>query len=141
MITRSETSTNQSGSAMNRPGSAAQSGSEMNRSGSLRTHLLSVAMPSHLGQVVYIDFELALVLNLFSKVLQLPDIEGNFQSQQDHTRSAAPLPTSREESSCHSAGLKLMIMHLWRARTHRRSIMLQGWEPDWATVQTRAGQL
>ena len=37
MITRSETSTNQSGSAMNRPGSAAQSGSEMNRSGSLRT--------------------------------------------------------------------------------------------------------
>ena len=38
MITRSETSTNQSGSAMNRPGSAAQSGSEMNRSGSLRTY-------------------------------------------------------------------------------------------------------
>ena len=37
MITRSETSTNQSGSAMNRPGSAAQSGSEMNRSGSLKT--------------------------------------------------------------------------------------------------------
>ena len=36
MITRSETSTNQSGSPMNRPGSAAQSGSEMNRSGSLR---------------------------------------------------------------------------------------------------------
>ena len=40
MITRSETSTNQSGSAMNRPGSAAQSGSEMNRSGSLRTYLI-----------------------------------------------------------------------------------------------------
>ena len=39
MITRSETSTNLSGSAMNRPGSAAQSGSEMNRSGSLRTYL------------------------------------------------------------------------------------------------------
>ena len=38
MITRSETSTNQSGSAMNRPGLAAQSGSEMNRSGSLRTY-------------------------------------------------------------------------------------------------------
>ena len=40
MITRSETSTNQSGSVMNRPGSAAQSGSEMNRSGSLRTYLI-----------------------------------------------------------------------------------------------------
>ena len=39
MITRSETSTNQSGSIMNRSGSAAQSGSEMNRSGSLRTYL------------------------------------------------------------------------------------------------------
>ena len=40
MITRSETSTNQFGLAMNRPGSAAQSGSEMNRSGSLRTYLI-----------------------------------------------------------------------------------------------------
>ena len=39
MITRSETSTNQSGSAMKRSGSAAQSGSEMNQSGSLRTYL------------------------------------------------------------------------------------------------------
>ena len=39
MITRSETSTTQSGSAMNRSGSAAQSGSAMSRSGSLRTYL------------------------------------------------------------------------------------------------------
>ena len=40
MIIRSETSTNQSGSAMNRSGLAAQSGSEINRSGSLRTYLI-----------------------------------------------------------------------------------------------------
>ena len=42
MITRSETSTThgQSGSAMNRSGSAAQSGSAMNQSGLLRTYLI-----------------------------------------------------------------------------------------------------
>ena len=86
MITRSETSTNQSGSAMNRPGSAAQSGSEMNRPLAYSLHVwvqvqckAATAFPkasanaSKLESEVAVDFAMLVALDSPGIGNQLPD--------------------------------------------------------------------